>query len=191
MAQNISERGFSVHKNALPLGLSLMLQEHLRHVPRSDFRTAGIGRKNTFHVDQNIRSDKVLWIDEISISGAAWIDWASSMQAVLNRRLFLGLFSFESHYSHYEVAGFYARHLDAFRGEGNRVLSIVTYLNSDWSKEDAGELVLYLRNGTEIKVAPEFGTLVAFLSEEISHEVLATNCDRFSIAGWFRTKRPN
>ena len=50
-----------------------------------------------------------------------------------------------------------------------------------------GELVLYKNdqdvNG--IKVLPEFGTLVIFLSEEFPHEVLPALRDRYAIAGWF------
>lgn len=35
------------------------------------------------------------------------------------------------------------RHYDAFRGEANRILSVVTYLNPAWGNTDGGELVLY------------------------------------------------
>ena len=53
---------------------------------------------------------------------------------------------------------------------------------------DAGELVLFTgdESDTPIIVTPQFGTTVVFLSVEIPHEVLMTNSDRISIAGWFR-----
>ena len=73
-------------------------------------------------------------------------------------------------------------------GEANRVLSVVAYLNSSWSQDDGGELVLYRdeQDAEGIKVTPLNGTLVIFLSEEFPHEVLPANRDRYSVAGWFR-----
>jgi len=35
-------------------------------------------------------------------------------------------------------------------------------------------------------VTPMFATLVLFLSEEFSHEVLPTARNRYAVAGWFR-----
>ena len=102
--------------------------------------------------------------------------------------MFLGLFSFESHFAHYRPGDYYKRHYDAFRGEANRVLSIVVYFNSGWTPKEGGELVLYKddkdRQGT--KVIPLMGTIVVFLSEEFPHEVLKAKRDRHSIAGWYR-----
>ncbi|WP_370298268.1 2OG-Fe(II) oxygenase, partial [Pontibacterium sp.] len=83
---------------------------------------------------------------------------------------------------------FYKRHVDAFRGEANRVLTMVVYLNPDWTADDGGELVLYTSDTDQegIKVVPAMGTVVVFLSEEFPHEVLPAYRDRFSIAGWYR-----
>ena len=78
-----------------------------------------------------------------SEAGSAWVTRAESLQRFLNKRLFLGLFSFESHFAHYNKGDFYKKHKDAFKGEGNRVLSVVVYLNQQWSSEDGGELVIY------------------------------------------------
>ena len=101
-------------------------------------------------------------------------------------RLFLGLFNFESHFAVYRPGDFYRRHLDAFRGDSNRVLSLVTYLNSDWDPEDGGELVIYPQDEPALRVTPGFGTLVLFLSASFPHEVLAARRERYSVAGWFR-----
>ena len=94
----------------------------------------------------------------------------------------------ESHFAHYAPGHFYKRHIDAFKGDANRVLSLVTYLNPDWLSTDAGELVIYQdsddRQGKYVR--PELGTLAVFLSEEFEHEVKAAKRDRYSIAGWFR-----
>jgi SM-20-related protein len=102
--------------------------------------------------------------------------------------MFLGLFSFESHFAHYAKGDFYKKHQDSFKGEANRVLSIVVYLNKEWLADDGGELLIYQKdiNQNPKKVVPSYGTVVAFLSEEFPHEVLPAKRDRFSIAGWYR-----
>ncbi len=100
----------------------------------------------------------------------------------------MGLFSFESHFAHCASDSYYKRHYDAFKGETNRVLLLVTYLNPGWGPEDGGEMVLYRdENDLEgIKVVPLHGTLVLFQSQEFPHEVLPANRDTYSVAGWFR-----
>ena len=193
LAQNLTDKGYSIHTNALPSGLGQMLWDQLQEIPLSHFRKAGIGRNNAFRVNKLIRTDEVSWIDGATKSETAFIDWMASLQAFLNARLFLGLFSFESHFARYKKGDFYRTHQDAFSGEGNRILSVVIYLNKGWLVADAGELVLFTDSGAgaAIKVAPEFGTMVTFLSEVFSHEVLTTNCDRLSVTGWFRANGSN
>jgi SM-20-related protein len=158
----------------------------------SDFHKAGIGRNRKDKVNQLIRNDEISWIEETTMSGVAWLTWLTSLQAYLNERLFLGLFSFESHYSRYRKGDFYRKHHDAFLGDDNRKLSIIMYLNKDWLVKDGGELVLYPNEAAdrELRVVPEFGTLVVFLSEDVLHEVLPPHCDRYSIAGWFGINSP-
>lgn len=152
------------------------------------YSSAGIGRGDDYLQNAFVRTDEICWITGESSAGRLWLDWAADLQRFLNRRLFLGLFSFESHFAHYAPGDYYKRHYDAFRGKTNRVLSIVVYLNPGWHPSDGGELVLYQsdddRQGT--RVVPLMGTVVAFLSEEFPHEVLPANRDRYSIAGWFR-----
>lgn len=186
LAQNLVDKGYSVHKNALPIGLSQSLLNQIEEMPPSNFCKAGIGRNNYFGVNPHIRSDEISWIDGATKPESALIFWMNSLQASLNLRLYLGLVSFESHFALYRKGNFYRRHRDAFSGEGNRVLSVVIYLNKNWSAVDSGELVLFPSGeNTAITVAPEFGTMAVFLSEDFPHEVLPTNCDRYSITGWF------
>ncbi|WP_343224642.1 2OG-Fe(II) oxygenase [Pseudoalteromonas sp. McH1-42] len=135
-----------------------------------------------------MRTDEICWINGESEPGQRWLDWTSQLQQFLNRRLFMGLFSFENHFAHYASDSYYKRHYDAFKGETNRVLLLVTYLNPGWGPEDGGEMVLYRdENDLEgIKVVPLHGTLVLFQSQEFPHEVLPANRDTYSVAGWFR-----
>ena len=188
IAQNLSAKGCSVHAKALNDDLLRALSGHLMDMPSSKFKQAGIGRDEDHTLKDTVRGDEICWINDESKAETAWLSWAESLQQYLNRRLFLGLFSFESHFAHYAPGDFYKKHQDAFNGEANRVLSIVLYLNEQWNEEDGGELLIYSDEAESpvIKVIPGYGTLVIFLSEEFPHEVLPATRDRYSIAGWFR-----
>ncbi|MFT4671845.1 MAG: SM-20-related protein [Pseudohongiellaceae bacterium] len=188
IAIDLRDKGFSINPAALPMSLSEPLRAHVLSMDEDKFSAAGVGRGNDFVKNNFIRTDEISWITGDSKAGSDWLRWASWLQKYLNEKLLLGLFSFESHVAHYGVDDYYKRHFDALRGEANRVLSLVLYLNSGWTAADGGELVLY-ENDQDldgIKVTPLLGTLVVFLSEEFAHEVLPANRDRYCVAGWFR-----
>lgn len=188
IAANLIEKGYSINPLALPSGLAYSLLQQVTSMREAQFKSAGIGREQDHALNTFVRTDQICWIDGSSDAGREWLAWSAALQTYLNRRLFLGLFSFESHFAHYGPGDFYKKHVDAFKGEANRVLTVVVYLNPDWVLEDGGELVLYLDDSADnsIKVLPGLGTIVTFLSEEFPHEVLPAARDRYSIAGWFR-----
>ncbi len=188
VCHDLSERGFSVQPSCLDLNLISALQEQVFALPHEEFNAAGVGRQKNFMRNDFIRSDEVCWIVGDTQAGAAWLQWTESLRLAINQRLFMGLFSFESHYARYRPGARYKRHLDAFRGSSNRVLSIVAYLNNDWLQQDGGELVLYRdqKDRVGLKVTPLAGTVVLFLSEIFPHEVLPASRDRYSVAGWYR-----
>lgn len=189
IAQGLRERSYAVLPMALPAALCASLLAQLAMMRDEQFSPAGIGRQDDHILNSRVRSDEICWINGTSVAGQQWLDWCGRLQRALNEQLLLGLFSFESHFAHYGPGDFYRRHLDAFRGATNRVLSLVAYLNPEWGADDGGELVLYLGEGDDAvceTVVPGLGTLVVFLSEEVPHEVLPAKRDRYSIAGWFR-----
>ncbi|WP_394174690.1 2OG-Fe(II) oxygenase [Thalassotalea litorea] len=194
ITNDIVDKGYSISHYALPNELTTLLLQHIATLPKGSYKRAGIGRAKEHAISDFIRTDEISWITNNSKATCAWIEWTKSLQNHLNRRLFLGLFSFESHFSLYTKGDFYKKHKDAFKGEGNRVVSIVVYLNKNWSVADGGELVIYENKSPSAFVAdhriaavmPSLGTIVAFLSEEFPHEVLPSESDRYSIAGWFR-----
>lgn len=188
IAQDIAAKGYSIQTNAIPKELAEILHFHLSNMPEHKFSDASVGRQLNQKLNEKVRNDAIVWINGLSPAGAKWLNWTQDLQGYLNRRLFLGLFSFESHFAHYAKGNYYKRHLDAFKGQANRVLSLVTYLNPEWEAEDGGELVIYQNSEDQegIKVRPEFGTLAVFLSEDFEHEVKPSLRDRYSIAGWFR-----
>jgi SM-20-related protein len=194
ISNDIIDKGYSIRPYALPESLTTLLLQHITEMPESNFKRAGIGRAKNHIINDFIRTDEISWITGNSEAGNAWITWTKALQAYLNKRLFLGLFSFESHFARYAKGDFYKKHKDAFKGEGNRVLSVVVYLNQHWSVDDGGELVIYDKtlptstviDNRKVTIIPGFGTIVVFLSEEFVHEVLPAKRDRYSIAGWFR-----
>lgn len=188
IADDIYKQGYSIRPAALPEAISTSLLLHQQNMNQAKYVSAGIGRGGDYLKTEFVRTDEICWITGESAAGRSWNEWAATLQKFLNQRLFLGLFSFESHFAHYSPGAYYKRHYDAFRGQANRVLSVVTYLNPEWNNSDGGELVLY-RDDHDlegIKVAPLDRTVVVFLSEEFPHEVLPATADRYSVAGWFR-----
>jgi SM-20-related protein len=188
IASDLHNKGYSINPHALPPQLADGLLQQLLMTPAGQFTPAGIGRAKDRVLDHTVRKDKICWITGDSAACRQWLQWTQRLQQRLNQDLFLGLFSFESHFARYSVGDFYRRHLDSFKGEGNRTLSVVAYLNPDWREENGGKLMLYPNkiDCGGIGVTPAHGTVVVFLSEEFEHEVLPAQRDRFSIAGWFR-----
>lgn len=188
IADDIEAQGYSIRHGALPATIADSLLTHQRSLDDDMYSNAGVGRGSDYLQTGFVRTDDICWINGNSPAGRDWLAWTSQLQSFLNRRLLLGLFSFESHFAHYAPGAYYKRHYDAFRGDTNRVLSVVTYLNPGWTNEDAGELVLYADDEDRVgtRIVQLHGTVALFLSEEFPHEVLPANRDRYSVAGWYR-----
>ncbi|WP_407832977.1 2OG-Fe(II) oxygenase [Vibrio rotiferianus] len=160
----------------------------LRDCIPDDWKKARIGRNDDVTRIETIRSDKIQWLKrDMGAPVASFLDKMEEIRLEANRHFFLGLFEYEAHFAKYEKGDFYQKHLDCFKGNENRRLTTVFYMNESWSEEDVGELVVYDLNDNEIAtIPPRSGRLFVFLSEQFPHEVLPTNAERFSIAGWFR-----
>lgn len=185
LTRGLEEYGFVVQPDGLPREVARVLASYADRIDADDFHAAAVGRGMEQQRNRFVRRDLIHWMDERDPALAPWRAWTESLRVHLNRRLFLGLFSFESHLAHYRPGDFYRTHVDAFRGEANRVISLVCYLNEDWKEGDGGELVLYTDPGP-VTVQPTYGTVVLFLSEEVAHEVKPAQRDRYSVTGWFR-----
>lgn len=188
IAEDLAARGYSLIDEAIPAALTDALHGRVLTLDESDFAAAGIGRAQDQMLNGFVRRDEIRWLENDHDAEHGWLEWVGQLRAYLNRRLLLGLFSYEAHFAHYPPGAFYKRHLDAFRGESNRVLTTVFYLNPGWQAEDGGELLLYPEHGTDAfaRIVPQMGRLAVFISEEFPHEVLPAKRDRYSIAGWFR-----
>ncbi|MES2674750.1 MAG: 2OG-Fe(II) oxygenase [Pseudomonadota bacterium] len=198
IADALVECGYLVIDDFLPVDLLQGLMTHFLKLDTDVFKSAGIGRQANFHVQGQIRSDKIHWLESNTKITTEFLRYMEVLSTGLNRRLFLGLSHYESHFAHYPVGAFYKKHMDAFRDNrelkslpslaSNRLLSTVLYLNENWLAQSGGELVIYDESDDQIleKILPEFGRLVIFLSEKFPHEVLPATRERNSIAGWFR-----
>ncbi|MGO2159122.1 MAG: 2OG-Fe(II) oxygenase [Vibrio toranzoniae] len=152
------------------------------------WKKAKIGRNDDVTQESTIRSDKIQWVNRDTGEPASlFLDKMEQIRLAANQAFYLGLFEYEAHFAKYEKGDFYQKHLDCFKGNENRRLTTVFYMNDEWTEEDAGELIIYdLDNNHIATIPPKSGRLLVFLSEQFPHEVLTTNTERFSIAGWFR-----
>ncbi|MBL0015571.1 MAG: 2OG-Fe(II) oxygenase [Bacteroidetes bacterium] len=154
------------------------------------FRQAGIGRGAEFAQQQTIRGDEILWLEKEDSEPVIqqFMERMESLIAYCNRTCFTGIRDMEAHFAVYSEGAYYHRHLDQFRGNGNRKFTFILYLNFDWQPSHGGCLRMYLPQGdTEIAmdIAPQAGRLVCFKSDAIPHEVLPTHALRYSITGWW------
>lgn len=190
IVEGLNSTGYAVVPRGMPEPIAQALHHQQRQLAAAAFAKAGIGRTGERTHNDAIRGDSICWLDNQSLAGYQWLQWLDSLQQYLNRQAYLGLASVETQLAHYRPNTFYKRHVDAFRGGSNRVLSLVSYLNQDWQHHDGGELVLYRSpsDTTGIRIAPEWATVVVFLSEQFPHEVLATARDRYSLAAWFSAR---
>lgn len=162
------------------------------------YRVAQIGSGESRHIAPNIRSDRILWLDELGSTPAQreFIAELEHLRLAINRAAMLGLFEWEGHLACYPPGASYRRHLDVFAHARERRVSTVLYLNEEWSPGDGGELRIWTEpagpdwrlESPTVDVEPRAGTLVTFLSEDTYHEVLPAHVDRFSLTGWFRTR---
>jgi len=193
IADNLVEPGLIIIPNFLPETLTSALYDHVASMAGSEFKQAGIGRQQDLQLNQHIRSDKTHWLTNSNECEREYLSLMDECRQQLNQHLYLGLKDYESHFAHYAQGDFYKRHVDAFKGQSNRIVTTVFYLNPNWSESDGGDLVIYAPTDQEKiieKVSPQFGTMVLFMSQTFPHEVLAAKRDRYSISGWFRIDQP-
>lgn len=190
----VIRQGWCVCPDFLTARHTAELADVLReHWVRGEFDKAGIGRGAKRTIRHEIRGDHVLWLEDWTAPPVQQFvsTELEELRLAFNAAGYLGLHEFEGHFAVYPPGTGYARHLDRFRDDDARIVSLVLYLNQDWQAADGGELLLYPGDGTQqpITVSPAGGTLVGFLSAEVPHEVLPSRRDRLSLTGWFR-RRP-
>lgn len=185
IADGLADQGFAVVDGFLA-------SAEVDHILQSDefknnklhFHKAGIGKIHK-QIDAGIRGDFIQWIDPATASDSeqAYFNRLTELIPFLNQTLFLSLKGVELHRTIYPIGAVYRKHLDQFRTDDHRKLSIICYLNENWKPEDGGQLRLHLANG-HADIFPEGGRLVCFRSDQIEHEVLPARRERYSLTGW-------
>jgi len=188
MIRQLADQGFAVMDAFLPATQLHALQQSAQRILAAEAKPAGTGRGPLRELDSTVRQDHIVWLEVEDQCSAGFLNCMERLRQQLNQQLYLGLFSYEAHFACYQPGAFYRKHLDAFKGERNRRLSTVFYLNADWQPQAGGELMIYHADGTSVaaRVTPLENRLVLFMSEEFPHEVLPATRQRLSIAGWFR-----
>jgi SM-20-related protein len=173
--------------------VTALRDEGQRRRAAGEFHAATVGRAEGAKQGTSVRGDSICWIGHASSAAeSALFERLRSLSIALNESLFLGIAELEAHYACYPPGAGYQRHVDRFRDDAARVISLVLYLNDDWRDADGGALRIYATRDAQKSVcdlAPRGGTLVAMRSEAIPHEVLPAFAERWSIAGWLR-RRP-
>jgi SM-20-related protein len=186
IADGLAEEGYAVADHFLNDGeVRAILQSGDFHDSIQRFKKAGIGKSQNSQINEAIRGDYIQWLDRNTASPAVnvYLNRLNELREFLNRALFLSLKDQEVHLTVYPVGTFYKRHLDQFKKDDHRKLSVICYLNENWNEENGGQLRLHLPSG-EKDVYPIAGRLVVMRSDQIEHEVVAANRERLSITGW-------
>ena len=186
VADGLAEQGFAVVDNFLSgqevdsiLGLDDFKNALLQ------FKKAGIGKQEGKQINESIRGDYIQWIDRTQSAAplALYLKRLEDLVQYINRSLFLSLKDYEVHMTIYPIVSFYKRHLDQFKKDDHRKLSVICYLNPNWVESDGGQLRMHLPEGAK-DVFPMAGRLVCFRSDQIEHEVLPAARERLSLTGW-------
>lgn len=197
LADDLSENGYGIIESFLSDDEVLAILNVLDdYKAAGDLRRAGIGQAENLQLDKSQRGDLIRWIEPQKAKDPTqvYLDRMRELMQFINRTCFLSLKDFEFHYTLYPVGTFYKRHLDQFKHDDHRKLSVICYLNFDWQDEDGGQLRMYkpTSHGEDaIDVLPVAGRMVCFRSDLLEHEVLPTKKERKSLTGWMRDQLLN
>ncbi|HEY8936209.1 MAG TPA: 2OG-Fe(II) oxygenase [Cyclobacteriaceae bacterium] len=186
VADGLAENGFAIVDNFLtPEEVNQILQVDEFKDSANQFKKAGIGKKQDLQINEGIRGDYIHWLDKSNASPAVaiYLDRLAELIRYLNQSLFLSLKDYEVHMTVYPAGSYYKRHLDQFKADDHRKLSVICYLNTEWTDKNGGQLRMYLPDQS-LDVLPLAGRLVCFRSDQIEHEVLPATKERLSLTGW-------
>ena len=180
--------GIGIAPAFLTQKLSGGLQQNIMQLQKDELMTAaGIGNKEVKDANQQMRSDKIYWLDRKhdNVFENEFLHHVENFIERLNSTCYAGINAYEFHYAVYEPGNFYKRHKDQFKNDDNRKFSLITYLNNNWQQADGGQLQVY-KDNTMQQIQPHAQTAVLFKSNETEHEVIKANRSRMSITGWLK-----
>lgn len=186
IADGLAENGFAIIDDFLsPQEVQSILQQDEFKNGLLQFKKAGIGKFQDKQINEAIRGDYIQWVDRASPQPSiqVYLTKLNELISFVNQNLFLSLKDYEVHMTIYPPGSYYKRHLDQFKKDDHRRLSVICYLNENWKEEEGGQLRIYLPE-KHIDVLPVAGRLVCFRSDQLEHEVLPATRPRLSLTGW-------
>jgi SM-20-related protein len=154
-----------------------------------EFAAARVGAGRELGHREEIRGDLTCWLAEpLFPEERSLTRDLDELRLQLNRDGFLGLQELEMHYAWYPPGAGYAPHVDQLRGQDQRVVSLILYLNEAWHPGAGGELRLFGAAAEFKDIEPMGGRLVCFVTAGREHAVLPTHQGRLSLSGWFRRR---
>jgi len=186
VADGLADNGYAIIDHFLSVdevNSILLTDDFQQGVER--FKKAGIGKNQDLQINEAIRGDYIHWLDKTTAPAPVnvYLNRLSELVQFINQSLFLSLKDYEVHMTIYPAGSFYKRHLDQFKKDDHRKLSVICYLNNDWKEEQGGQLRMYL-DGGPVDILPLAGRLVCFRSDQLEHEVLPATRERLSLTGW-------
>ncbi len=186
IADGLADKGYAIIDNFLSHEeVKAIIELGYFNNGLNDFKKAGIGQRDEKQINEAIRGDFIKWIDrhtapdEIKI----YLNRLNELISFVHENLFISLKDYEVHLTMYPPGSYYKRHLDQFKKDDHRRLSVICYLNENWKAEEGGQLRIY-EEANQIDVLPEAGRLVCFRSDKLEHEVLPASRPRLSLTGW-------
>lgn len=186
IADGLAENGFAIADDFLsPAEVQFILQLDEFRDGLLQFKKAGIGKLQDKQINEAIRGDYIQWVDRTLAQSplGVYLTRLNELISFVNQNLFLSLKDYEVHMTIYPAGSYYKRHLDQFKKDDHRKLSVICYLNENWREEEGGQLRIYLPE-KHIDVLPLAGRLVCFRSDLLEHEVLPATRPRLSLTGW-------
>ncbi len=186
IADNLAEHGYAVIDQFLSQDeVDQILAVDAFQKGYEQLKKAAIGKNTDHQINEAIRGDYIQWLDKDSAPEPAkvYLNRLNDLTQFLREALFLSLKDYEVHFTVYPIGSYYKRHLDQFKKDDHRRLSVICYLNKDWKEEHGGQLRMHLDQGP-MNVLPVAGRLVCFRSDQIEHEVLPATRERLSLTGW-------
>lgn len=186
IADGLADRGYAIVDDFLKAAevKNILASDEFRD-GLAHFKKAGIGKQQDLQINEAIRGDYIQWLDRSTASAPmmVYLNRLGELIQFLNQSLYLSMKDYEVHLTIYPIGTFYKRHLDQFKKDDHRKLSVICYLNPDWEANQGGQLRMHLPQES-IDVLPAAGRLVCFRSDQIEHEVLPASRERMSLTGW-------
>jgi len=191
----LQDNHYAITDNCFNNNFLKRLNQHVLALYKADeLKKAAIGKRIDKQIKTEIRGDYIQWINdkkpnEIELQ---FLEHIQQLVDYLNRTCFMGILNKEFHFAVYPQGRFYKRHLDTFQNDQRRKLSVVLYLNNNWSRAHGGELVIYTKvknRERSIPIIPKFGRFIIFDSQLLEHEVKTVKQGlRLSITGWLKVR---